>query len=222
MKHFIIATCLISIAAISCNSNETKKDEAAATTDTTASTTSSTPADAAPAAPLDSATQMQNWMAYSTPGDMHKLMASWDGTWDGEVTMWHAPGAPPQTSKTKAVNKMIMGGRYSQSIHTGNMMGMPFEGLSTTAYDNAKKTFITTWIDNMGTGVMTTEGTWDAGTKTLTQTGDCIDPSAGTTKKMAVRQVTKVIDDKNQVFEMYGPGPDGKEFKMMEIKMTKK
>jgi hypothetical protein len=24
------------------------------------------------------------------------------------------------------------------------------------------------------------------------------------------------------VMEMYGPGPDGKEFKMMEIKMTRK
>lgn len=74
----------------------------------------------------------------------------------------------------------------------------------------------------MGTGVMTTEGTWDAATKTLTQLGKCIDPSAGNAKEMAVRQVTKVIDDKNHVFEMYGPGPDGKEFKMIEIKMTKK
>lgn len=222
MKHFIIATCFLSIAAISCNNNEAKKDDATASKDTTAANTSSTPADAAPAAALDSATMMKNWMDYSTPGDMHKLLSSWDGTWDGEVSMWHAPGTPPQTSKAKAVNKMIMGGRYQQSMHSGDMMGMPFEGLSTTAYDNAKKTFITTWIDNVGTGIMTTEGTWDAATKTLTQTGKCVDPSAGNAKEMAVRQVTRVIDDKTHVFEMYGPDPTGKEFKMMEIKMTKK
>ncbi len=221
MKHFIIAACFISMAAISCNNNEAKKDDATAKADTSATNTA-TPSTETPAAPLDSATMMKNWIAYSTPGDMHKMLASWDGTWDGDITTWHAPGAPPEKSKGKAVNKMIMGGRYQESIHTGDMMGMPFEGKSTTAYDNAKKTFISTWIDNVGTGIMTTEGKWDEATKTLTQTGKCIDPSAGTDKMMDIRQVLRVIDDKNHVFEMYGPGPDGKEFKMMEIKMTKK
>lgn len=221
MKHFIITACFISVAAMSCNSNETKKD-GAATTDS-AATAATTPAETStPAAPLDSATMMKNWMAYSTPGDMHKLMASWDGTWAGDITMWHAPGAPPETSKGTAVNKMIMGGRYQVSTHTGNMMGMPFEGLSTTAYDNAKKTFISTWVDNMGTGIMRMEGKWDDATKTMTQTGKCVDPSAGTDKEMDVRQVLRVVDDKTHVFEMYGPGPDGKEFKMMEIKLTRK
>ena len=221
MKHFIITACFISVAAISCTSNEAKKEDTTTAADSTAKTTTSTSADA-PAAPLDSATMMKTWVAYSTPGDMHKMMAGWDGTWDGETTMWHAPGAPPETSKTKAVNKMVMGGRYQVSTHTGNMMGMAFEGLSTTAYDNNKKTFISTWIDNVGTGIMTTEGKWDEATRSLTQTGKCVDPSSGTAKEMDVRQVLKVIDDKNHVFEMYGPGPDGKEFKMMEIKLTKK
>ena len=46
------------------------------------------------------------------------------------------------------------------------MMGMPFQGMSTMAYDNGKKTFMSTWIDNMGTGILETEGTYDAGTKT--------------------------------------------------------
>jgi hypothetical protein len=35
---------------------------------------------------------------------------------------------------------------------------MPFEGISTLGYDNAKKTFFSTWIDNMGTGMMVMEG----------------------------------------------------------------
>jgi hypothetical protein len=39
---------------------------------------------------------------------------------------------------------------------------------------------------------------------------------------MALREIFKVIDDKNQLMEMYGPGPDGKEYKMMEIKLTRK
>ncbi|MFT3979374.1 MAG: DUF1579 domain-containing protein [Ferruginibacter sp.] len=222
MKKILIAASMLSLIVASCNDSGTKKEEAA-TSDSSANK-SATPATEAPtaSAPLDSATMMKNWMAYSTPGDMHKLLQSWDGTWTGEITSWMTPGAPPQVSTGKAVNKMILGGRYQESIHTSDMMGMPFEGRSVMGYDNAKKKFVSTWVDNMGTGVMTMEGTWDEGSKTLTTTGKCIDPAAGNAKEMDIRQVLKVVDDKNHVFEMYGPGPDGKEFKMMEIKMTRK
>jgi len=30
------------------------------------------------------------------------------------------------------------------------------------------------------------------------------------------------VDDKTHIFEMYGPGEDGKEFKMMEVTHTRK
>ena len=39
---------------------------------------------------------------------------------------------------------------------------------------------------------------------------------------MKLRQTFKIVDDNNQVMEMYGAGPDGKEMKMMEIKYTRK
>jgi hypothetical protein len=221
MKHFIISACFASLAAMGCTSNETKKDETASVSDTATTTAANVEATPAAPAPVDSATMMKNWEAYSTPGDMHKLMASWNGTWEGETTMWQAPGAPPQTSKGTAVNKTVLGGRYQVGTHKGTMMGMPFEGMSTLAYDNARKVFINTWIDNMGTGLMKLEGPWNESTKTLTLSGKCVDPSSGTGQEMNIREVLRVIDDKSQVMEMYGPGPDGKEYKMMEIKMTK-
>ena len=97
---------------------------------------------------------------------------------------------------------------------------MPFEGISTTGYDNAKKVFVTTWIDNMGTGVMELEGPWDSTTNTTTLKGKECDPTSG--KDMEVRETLKMIDDKHQYMEMYMTGPDGKEYKSMEIKYTKK
>ena len=103
---------------------------------------------------VDSATMMKAWMEYSTPGDPHKKLAAANGTWDAEVTSWMAMGAPPTVSKGSAVNRMVMDGRYQVSDFSGDMMGMPFNGLSTTAYDNYKKVFVSTWIDNMGTGIM--------------------------------------------------------------------
>jgi hypothetical protein len=170
----------------------------------------------------DSATMMKNWQEYMTPGDMHKMMASWSGSWTGETSMWHAPDAPPEKSLSTAQNKMIMGGRYQQAMHSGNMMGMPFEGMSLLAYDNATKKFTTTWIDNAGTGIMKLEGDWDAAGKTMTLTGSTVNIMTGDGRSCDIREVFKVIDDNTQVMEMYGYSPEGKEYKMMEIKYTRK
>ena len=41
-------------------------------------------------------------------------------------------------------------------------------------------------------------------------------------KKTAIKQVITWIDDDNFKNEMYGPGPDGKEAKMMEIVAKRK
>ena len=47
--------------------------------------------------------QMKAWTDYMTPGDVHKMMAKWDGKWKGDVSMWMQPGAPP----TKSVPAML-------------------------------------------------------------------------------------------------------------------
>ena len=164
--------------------------------------------------------EMKAWMDYMTPGDVHKMIASWDGTWTGDVKVWMAPGAPPTTSASSATNKMALGGRYQISNHTGNFGGMPFEGMSTLAYDNHKKIFESIWIDNMGTGVMHLSGPWDATSKTLTLTGKMVEPASG--KEVVVRETFKGIDNDTQLMEMFAPGPDGKEFKTMEITLKRK
>lgn len=170
--------------------------------------------------PVDSATAAKNWQAYMTPGEMHKMIASWNGTWNAETTMWMEPGAPPMKSMGKTINKTVLNGLYQESVNTGNMMGMPFEGHGTMGYDNAKKLFVSSWIDNMGSGIIKLEGPWDAATKSVNFKGMCVDPSSG--KDCAMREVFKVIDDNTQLMEMYGPNPkDGKEMKMMEIKFTR-
>lgn len=162
---------------------------------------------------------MKAWMSYMTPGDIHKMMAKDDGEWNEEITLWMAPGAPPTKSTAIAINKMIMGGRYQESKHTGSFMGMPFEGYSLVGYDNAKKIFVSTWIDNMGTGIMFMEGKWDEKTKSIHFTGNTTDPSTG--KDIAVREVFTWIDANKQKMEMF-TNQGGKEFKSMEIQFTRK
>jgi hypothetical protein len=163
--------------------------------------------------------EMQKWTAYMTPGEMHQMLAKTNGTWNEELTMYSAPDAPPQKMTASCENKMIMGGRYQEARHTGNFNGMPFEGYSILGYDNIKKVFQSTWIDNMGTGITYMEGMYDPATKAVTLKGKMIDPMSG--KEGEVKQTWKFVDDNNQLVEMYNV-QDGKETKTMEIKLTRK
>jgi hypothetical protein len=43
-----------------------------------------------------------------------------------------------------------------------------------------------------------------------------------TGKKCEIKQVVSVVDNDHHVFEMWGPDPAGKVFKMMEIHYTRK
>jgi hypothetical protein len=72
----------------------------------------------------------------------------------------------------------------------------------------------------MGSGVMVLKGPWDEATKTATMKGITTDP--GTTKDMEVKETFKVIDDNTHQMEMFIIMPDGKEFKTMSIKYTRK
>ncbi|HLY68690.1 MAG TPA: DUF1579 domain-containing protein, partial [Puia sp.] len=140
-------------------------------------------------------------IAYMTPGEVHKMLAKSEGTWTGAISMWMQPGAQPVTMSGDSKIEMILGGRYLQEKSTGVMMGMPFEGQGTTAYDNAKKIFITTWIDNAGTGMMYLEGKWDPANKSIDFSGKMVDPSSG--KDLPVREVLQFADDNTRVLEMY-------------------
>lgn len=162
---------------------------------------------------------MKNWMAYMTPGEEHKMMASWNGKWKGDISMWMMPGQPPIKSEGTMVNTTLLGDRYLQGKHSGSFNGMPFEGMSMLAFDNAKKVFISSWIDNMGTGVMTLEGPWDAEKKSIVLKGKMIDPVTG--KELDVREVFHILGPDKQTMEMYISGPEGSDFKTMEITYTR-
>ena len=162
--------------------------------------------------------QMKAWTAYMTPGNEHKQMEKSVGDWKVVTKMWMDPSQPPTTTEARAKNEMIMGGRYLMGSYKGEMMGMPFEGYSMTGYDNAAKKYVSTWVDNMGTGIMYLEGKWRDDIKGIEFRGNAVDPMTG--KDMKVREVLMFKDDKTQMMEMYMEDK-GKEMKTMELTMTK-
>jgi len=162
--------------------------------------------------------EMKKWMDFMTPSEVHKMMAKSDGEWSEEIQMWMDPGAPSQTMHASCVNKMILGGRYQESTHNGEFNGMPFEGRSITGYDNIRQIIFSTWIDNMGTGLTYMEGTWNPASNSIEMKGKMTDPMTGTVAD--VREVLKFVDDNTQIMEQYGV-KDGKEYKSMEIRLTR-
>lgn len=152
-------------------------------------------------------------------GPEHKKLEPMAGTFTTTVTSWMAPGKPPAVSKGTSTNTFILGGRFLQQTFEGNFMGQPFHGLGYTGYDNIKKKYVGSWMDSMSTGMMLSSGSMD-GANSWKFTGTMGDPMSG--KDSPVEEKVTVVDKDHHTFEMWSPGPDGKMFKVMEIKYARK
>lgn len=172
------------------------------------------------APPGMSGPEMEAMMKAMSPGEQHKQLARLAGDWTFTNKMWMAPGAPPAESSGTMHGETILDGRYVQSTWKGNMMGMAFEGHGTDGYDNVAKKYVSSWIDNMGTGILYSTGTCDADGKKCESKGSMIDPMTG--KDSYMRSVVSWTGNDSFVMEMYGPDPSGKEFKWMEMSVKRK
>lgn len=162
---------------------------------------------------------MEAMMKAASPGDMHKKLAPMVGTFNVTVKSFMAPGAPPMESTGTSENSWVLGGRWVEQKFTGSFMGMPFNGIGYTGYDNMKKQYVGTWMDSMSTSMMSSTGT-SADGKSYEFSSSMDDPMSG--KTMPVKEKVTVVDNNNHVMEMWTPGPDGKMFKMMEITYKRK
>lgn len=160
------------------------------------------------------------WTSIMTPGPEHDILASENGTWNEEILFYPQPGAAPKKAQAVCVNEMILGGRFQRSTHIGNIMGMPLEGECISGYDNGRKVFFSTWIDNMGTDMMYSEGRYDAEKKCIEYIGTCTDPTSG--KIMGCKQYLIFRDPNAMTLERYIAAPQGEEFMSMEIRFTRK
>jgi len=208
----ILLTCLsVSVILFACN-NEKKTDESKKNeTETSEINNSST-------APPDSAAQaemMKAWQDFATPGPEHTWMNNHAGTWVCDsVAQWMDPAQPPTYSKATDMVTVAMNGLYQMSDFSSNMMGMEMKGHGMMGFDKMKKKFVLSWIDNLGSGIVRMEGSYDEATKTLNMSGKQSDP--GLKKETDMRQVLTFHSDDSYTMTMYGTGHDGNEAKFME------
>jgi len=174
----------------------------------------------AQSSPQDMQKAMDAYMKAGAVTANHEFLKRYVGVWDAKTTMWMAPGQPPTTTQNTYETSLILGGRYLLLKFKGTMMGQPFEGLQIIGYDNLAKKYATFWIDNTSTSFFLTTGTLDAAKKVLTESGEWADAMTGGTSK--VRMTTKYIGPDEFIYEQFNVMPDGKEFKTMENRCTRK
>ncbi len=183
---------------------------------------------AAPSGQGNQQEMMKQMVQLSKLNDNHKLLTGLDGNWNYTLKFWTNPDptAKPQESKGTATRKSIMDGRYVTMDVTGNvqmpgesgkMKDVQFKGMAVEGYDNVKKKFVSSWVDNMGTGIEFSEGTYDPTTKTFTYNME-VEPVPGI--KSQVREVLKVPDNNHMMLEWY-ENQGGQEKKTMEINYTR-
>ena len=175
--------------------------------------------DKKPEKQMDPQAMMEMYQKLATPGEPHKLFATLAGSWTTTTKEWMEPGKPPTESTGTAELKMLLDGRFLYQEFVSQMMGQPFSGIGIDGYDNLRKKYVTTWMDTMGTGFFTMEGTASADGKTITLKGQHDEPGGG---QMTHRAVWKIVDNNTQTFDMYGTHHRGKEMKMLEIAYTRK
>ncbi len=170
---------------------------------------------------------MAEMMALLKPGKHHKHLDAFVGKWNYELKWQMAPDAPAESSTGTSETKWVMDGMFIQDDTQGaseepGMDGKPvrFRGLGLTGYDPIKEIYTSTWVDNMGPGMMISTGTCEADGKSFTFKGDMADPMTGE-KSKKYRITHKVESADRHVMEMFIAGPDGKEFRNMVITYTR-
>ena len=116
---------------------------------------------------------------------------------------------------------MVFRGAGELPRHPSQLYQMALEGFALFGFDNVSQKFVSTWIDNCGTGMAVGEGQLSADGKTLTwrYTYNC--PLQK--KPVVMRQVETATGADTRLVELFTAEPKtGKEFKMMRIEVERK
>ncbi|HVY60740.1 MAG TPA: DUF1579 family protein [Planctomycetota bacterium] len=179
----------------------------------------------------DPAAEMQEAMeAAMKPGPSHKYLMDEVGEWDVAGKMYFDATHPAECKGTSKL-RAIFGGRYlveeTDSVCNPGPDGKPapFHGMGTFGYDNVKKKYVASWVDDMGTGILAMEGDCDG--KTLTEEGPMEIPGLGTTTfriKSTHVDADHMTLEGWQVIPASVPLPEGAphEMKAMELHYTRK
>lgn len=164
------------------------------------------------------AEMMAQWQAAMTPAAGHKRLEPMVGSFRARTEFVMAPGIPPQYHDGISENRWVLGGRYLEQSYRGTAMGMPFEGIGYTGYDNPSKRYVGTWMDTFGTGLMISVGIGRPTDGKMAFATEAIEPSG---KKIHFESIIKVKDRDHHSYEMWTKSAAGKRYRNMLVEYVR-
>lgn len=161
---------------------------------------------------------MAMWHKAATPAEGHRRLEPTVGSFRTKTTFTMMPGAPAQTSEGVSEHRWVLGGRYVEQLYKGSSMGMPFEGLGYTGYDNVRKTYVGTWMDSFGTGFMHSVGVGTPKDDQIKMASESIEPSG---KRVFFDSIVRIQDNDHHSYEMWTKAPNGRRYRMMLVEYTR-
>lgn len=163
---------------------------------------------------------MEEWMAMGRPGESHKKLEGMVGTWATKATFWMEPGKAPVETTGLSVNAWTLGGRFVEQKFYGTCpMGIAFEGIGFTGFDNVTGKFVGTWMDSMTTGIMNSVGECCSTGKMITFCSEQMGPGG---MKMKSRYTIEFMSADSHKMTMWQAMGDAPEQKGMEIVYTRR
>ncbi len=154
------------------------------------------------------------------PSKEHAWLQQFVGEWEYSAELLMGEGMPAMQSKGTETVRAI-GGFWIIGENKGDMMGMPFTGVTTLGYDPEAKSYIGTWIDSMGSYLWRYTGSVDSTGKILTLESEGPSPmEAGKLAKF--RDATEFKSKDHKVFTSSVQGADGTWVKMLTMDATRK
>ena len=147
----------------------------------------------------------------------HARLKPFEGTYRATVKLWMGPGDPMVQHGTM-INSFQLGGLYLFQDYTGDPSPGPFPaflGKGYWGYNTTSKKYEGFWIDNASTMMQLEQGDVDASGKIWSMMSSFQHPGSGQT--MSKRSVICLIDQNHNDMTTYMSGPDGNEFRSMEI-----
>jgi len=131
------------------------------------------------------------------------VLRSFVGVWNATMQIASPDDSPPLVLSGIEVNMLGGNGAWVTSDFRSQLDERPFQGHAILAWNRATGRFRRVWADVTSPAFWFSEGTWDAGTRTLTLWVETVNSSG---KPVHWHEETVFKDDNTRNFTMYVPG----------------
>ena len=157
----------------------------------------------------------------SGPGSGQKLMEQMVGNWDVVKTV-SPPGRDTVKTKGTCRQSMMHEGRFLRSEFTFvEKDGSKTSGLGILGFDPKTETFTSVWTDSRSTRMSLRQSQDKFDGKAIVLVGRTLE-NGGTDNRRSHTRAVLEDEGKTLIHRQFNIGPDGKEFQIMELHMTRK